>query len=603
MKPSSTILWVLVLSLLLLFTGCGHDADIADSTADDDDDSIATQADLQPGIAPQGEGDDTVSDDTPTEESDAAASPMRPEEDYLKPDVEYGALTCVLPDPVGLGEGTLFGGGPATDQVTVYVFDGETCAPMPSARVQFGLNSYYTNNEGRVVIPIVADGPVTVSVYKQYYTSWSYTLDAAVMYFRLAPDYPNQISNDSQPGAFTLDGQPLSLTNPQNLVDAFIDPLHFGLVLPGQSLARNSLLDAHEYFTWNDFEICLAYEYGPDCTHLPTNFYIPDVNVMLDIPGYGELGVWAVNETYQIPVYENALRTSVQAFLPQVDLAAMMDFETFAAMVVELATSGDFFDVFKPLIVPLFNRGASVSHVGALPDWDLIGKPDMEVQEVGVDGQSIPFIVNGAQSEFDYLAILGAEVPNRSLIPLSLAALDKEPVFLDYAAMPDADYLVLSVKTDMLKTSGEFSNMQVALKYAEDISGFEDGVAFEDQDYGPRFDPELTHYNYSTGEVAWELLDEDRDIDLFLVIVMPNYYSYYMPAHMAVLPRDARSHTVPFTAWGLRPDDFDLVTVLAIDFPNEPEEGFDPSKIFNYNIKRMSAWFYPDPIVLFNDLL
>ncbi len=602
MKPSSTTLWVLVLSFLFIFTGCGSDADTNDAAADDDDDIVA-QANLQPGITPQSEGDDKIGDDGPITESDMAEEPNRPEEDYLKPDIEYGMLRCALPDPAGLGEGTLFGGGQAIDRITVYVFDGETCEPMQSARVHYNSNSYYTDHEGKVVIPIAADGPVTVSVYKTYYTSWSYTVDAAVMYFRLAPEDPARTSHDSQEGVFTLDGQPLTIANPQNLVEAFIDPLHFGLVLPGQSLARSTLLDAHEYFSRNDFEICLAYEYGPDCTYLPTNFFIPDVNVTLDIPGYGELGVWAVNESYQIPVYDDALRTSVQAFMPQVDLAAMMDFETFAAMVVELATNWNFFDVFKPLVVPLFNRGASVSHVGALPDWDLIGKPDMEVQEVGVDGQRISFNVNEAQSEFDYFAILGAEAPNRSLIPLSLAALDKEPVYLDYAEMPDADYLAVSVKTDMLKTTNEFSNMQIAVKYAEDVFGFEDGVSFEDQDYGPRFDPELTHYNYSTGEVTWELLDQDMDIDLFLVIVMPNYYYYYMPVHMAVLPREAHSHAVPFTAWGLRPDDFDLVTVLAIDFPYDPNEGFDPSKIFGYNIKRMSAWFYPDPIVLFSDWL
>ena len=611
----SGLLWLVVFSSVLIGLGCGGDfglnLPLSDDGAGGDADAGSTHG---PGTSDDSGGSSDGPDGPGQPEPDPFPEPLPidnedddvncdddlADDDMIIPDQEYSSLLCAVPDPENLGAGKMFGGGPAGGKVTVYVYDDETCEPIVNAVVKYNYQQYYTDVKGKAVLTGVLTG-ATITAAKENYWTWGYQVDAAVMYFRLRPEYYFQDCFDSEPGHFTVNGENLGLTNPQNAVEALSNPMYIGLAMPG--MGRDAVFATRKYWAVNyEFALyLLSQEYTTD-VYFPDNFYLPDLDVMLSIPGYGDLGIWGVNEEYALPLHPKTPAMPLQGIIAGVEVGNVVNMENLIAVIERILDGGDLLDIFLPLVKPLLNDAIRFPFVGAVPEWIVGGPPDIPVSKVGGNGEELPISISNAAAGFDYLELFGAEVFNRTILPFGIATFEGEPSALPYVEIPDADYLAVAAKTDLLSSEFTSSRLSAAAQYADNVGDWGGGVTFDDADFLPFFDPAASQYNTVTGELAWEMEGEGADrIDAFWVVVVPWWYSAPEMV-MFTLPGNARSMNLYDLIAGFDPSIWDHVVILALDLPFNYDEGFDPSRILSYNIRALSLWSYPDAATILSDL-
>jgi hypothetical protein len=611
----SSLLWVVVLSTAVIVLGCGGDFGLTLPMSDDGaggdsntdnthgpgtsnesgDSSDGTDSPSQPQPDPIAEPLPVVNEDDDVDSDDDLA-----DDDTIIPDYEYPSLLCALPDPENLGAGKMFGGGPAGGGVTVYIFDDETCAPIVNAVAKYNYQSFYTDVKGRTVLTGVPAG-ATITASKADYWAWGYQVDAAVMYFRLRPEYYYQDYFDSEAGHFTANGENLGLTNPQNVGEALSNLMYIGLAMPG--MGRDAIFATRKYFAVNsEFVLNLQNQEYTMEVYFPDNFYLPDLDLMLTIPGYGDLGMWGVNEEYALPLRPGTPAMSLQGVIAGVEVGNVVNMENLIAVVEQILDGGDLLDILLPLVKPLLNDAITFPYVGAVPEWIIGGPPDIPVSEVGGNGEELPVSISNAAAGFDYVELFGAEIFNRTILPFGIATFEGQPAAMPYVEIPDADYLAVAAKTDLLASDFTSSRLSAAAQYADNVGDWAGGVTFDDADFLPFFDPAASHYDTVTGELAWEMEGEGADrIDAFWVVVMP-WWSSAPEMVMFTLPGDARSLNLYNQVTGFDPCEWDSIIILALDLPFDYGEGFDPSRILSYNIPALSLWSYPDAASIFSEL-
>jgi len=414
--------------------------------------------------------------------------------------------------------------------------------------------------------------------------------DGDNMYFRLRPNDFGNSYTDSGEGDFTEEGTALGLTNP-GLLGLFSNPIILGVALPG--ISRQTLLSAdfNGLLTEAEFAVTLDTGDGPADTMLPENIYLPNLN--LAIPGV--FSVLGGNEQYRVPILGGATVSPLEGFVFSFnlmdaipDLGALLDL----IACIDDPPEGDIMNcITADLIMGAINDALAFPYIGADPVWDGTGAPDIEVSSSS--GQ-FPFNLANADTDYDYLGILAAEIPNRALLPVSIGVVEDGSVDMDAISIQDGDYLALLAATDLISSAFESMNFSIALKYAEDLDDWgAGGVDFDGAvDFLPNYDlgdpPDpTTLYDPVTGEITWALVgdaDDKATVDMFMIVYIPtcepptdddidaiddDYDD--CPVILAQVPGTQRSYQPPVDALGVTPTEADIVVILGIDMP----AGFD----------------------------
>ncbi|NLH50884.1 MAG: hypothetical protein GX444_20095 [Myxococcales bacterium] len=617
MKTDLSFLAFFLLAFVFCLTACGGD----DSSAEPD--SGAGPGPGQVADDDQADDDDHSGVDFPGRPLDQAPdggivrlSPFRPmdteapvigevdEDDDDPPDQEYAPVLCRLPDPEGLGEGTLIGGGVSVvTQRIVYIYDDETCAPLANSFVYLDNNhdGYQTDGEGRVVFA-AESGEHLLTAWHEHYWPWTYRTDQPVAYFRLHSAYKSDYYYaDSVPGRFLSDGEDLPLVNPQTVDEAFTQPLFGGVLLPG--LPRQAWLNSTSLNLFTEDYFRFYYEaagYTGD-VDLPTNLYLPSISILFEVPGMQIFGFYGANTALQVPLLSSLPDKSLQGFVFQLDAASVVNLDTIIAMIQAGWHNDDYLAYILPLVKPLFERGLKFPYIGARPSWDGSGAPDLELAAVPADCERIDFSVVNPEDGADYFFVLGAEIPNRALLPLAVGAYGSETSLLPFTRVPDADYLALGIKTDVFATAGESCRAATATRYAESPNHWNHyGVIFDNADFLPYFSPETTYYDAATGTLHWGFEGKFRPrVDAYLVFYVPDDFNPVY-AWMMTLPGDLNELQLPLAPFGIAPSEDDIILLVAFDMPADFDPNhWDPSALFGYDIESMSLWVHPDLITLF----
>ena len=617
MKTKCFSLAFFLFAFLFILTACGGDdssaepdngvgpgpGQVADDDQAGDDDHSGVDFPGQPlGRAPDG-GIIRLSPFHPMDTEAPVVGEVDADDDD-PPDQEYESILCQLPDPEGLGEGTLIGGGvSAQTQRIVYIYDDETCAPIPNSFVYLDGNheGYQTDSQGRVVFD-AEPGAHLLTAWHDRYWPWTYRTDQSVAYFRLhSAYYSDYNSGDSQPGWFRLDGEMLQLANPQNVEEAFTQPLFAGMLLPG--LSRQAWMNSTSLNIFTEAYFRFYYEaagYTGDI-YLPTNFYLPSISVLFEVPGMEIFGFYGENTYMQVPLLSSLPEKSLQGFVFQFNAESVVNIDTIIEMIQAGWQGDDYLAYILPLIKPLFERGLKFPYVGARPSWDGSGAPDVELAAIPADCERIDFSMVNPEDGADYFFALGAEIPHRALLPLAVGAYGAETSLLPYVRIPDADYIALGIKTDVFATAGESCRAATATRYAEGPNHWSHyGVIFDNADFLPYFSPETTGYDWTTGTLRWGFEGKFRpQVDAYLVFYVPHQHDL-VDAWVMTLPGDLNEVELPLAPFGIAPSENDIVLLVAFDMPADFDPGhWDPSALFGYNIESMSLWVYPDLITLF----
>ena len=623
--------WVLLSLVMLLVVGlvsaCGG-GDDDDDTADDDvtDDDVADDDVADDDIADDDIVDDDIVDDDIVDDDIV--------DDDIDTEYDTPEWYCILPDPASLGDGITVGGGAISDDITVYVYDGAVstdgtyCDPIEGAHVILDNTEVGTTNTDGMLVIDLADAAELVTAFMPGYWSWSYEADAAVMYFRLRPDnYDGFDYQDSNAGEFLLDGTALGLENFNieysginifdpvgQLLDSVIAG---GVAIPG--LARSTLLDLDFDGMISDGMFEVSYEYfivgSPpegDIIELWRSIYLP--GFLLDVNVIGLAGVTAEgddNSEYLIripdPVFDE---NPIEGFTFDLALGEAVTTNLIGNLLLDLIMGNpiDIIEIIMDNLVPLLNNAIAFGYVGADPVWDGSGAPDIEVTEVGTK-LNVPLTISNYDSDFDYMSVLAAEIPNRALLPLGIQIADAGAAVLDAAEVADADYVIAALKTDLLASELTSFNMSLAMAYAETLDDWSaDGVTIADGDFLPFFDSANCAYNDTTGEITWQL-ESKADVDLYLAVYIPACED--CPVVLATLPGTAGSYQPPIAALGITPtptpalpDIGDIAVVVGIDLPEGVSaDEFDPTHILSYNSTGLNLWTNVDIIALLENLL
>jgi hypothetical protein len=564
----------LLLGLLLAlgtFVGCGGDDD--DDSSDDDDNDT---------------DDDTDDDDTDDDDTD--------DDD----DTEYTKLACPTPDPEGINEGdedNLVGGGPISDTITVYVYNDADCTPIEGASVIAGGEPILTDADGKAVITITKAASL-VTAYKETFWAWSYKADAAVMYFRLRPADYGRGYVDTPGAQFTMSGAPLALENPSvnglgGVIGLLSDQIYAGVAFPGIARTTALSMDFEKGFlATSTFDFTI----NGEATELPTNLYIPAFSFdAFDQVINGE------NETFQFPIVEGETSPYEGIVLELSVGDVISDTDALLALIDVLINGGDIMDAILPLVPTMINGGLEFKYVGNDPDWDGAGTPDLEVVETS---NQFTLTITGADSSYDYLGILAAEVPNRSLLPMGLCLVQSGQCNLKFAEIPGAKYVLFLGETDLLTSNFESVNLNFALKYFNSTADFAGGVSVAASDFLSLFDGENTGYDTTTGEVSWTL-ESKADPDLYLVVYVPTCDG--CPVTLATVPGADNSYQPPIDALGITPsddpEDPDIVVVAGVNLPDGTDVNeFNPHGLLGYNSAALNLWTNYDILSLFGDL-
>lgn len=591
--------WLLVLTLLLglglVLGACGGDDDDDDSSSGDDDTSPDDDDDTG------GDDDDTTPDDdddtTPDDDDDNDTTPD--DDDDTEPaDTEYDPVVCAIADPESLGGNLTVGGDVVGGVIATYVYDDATCQPVAGADV----NGVVTNADGYAEVPAEAKGATLVAAIADGYFGWAIKADAGVMYFRLQPVETAGSFTDSAEGEFVADGQALGLTNPTgtytiaNLLNLLDSTIFLGGAIPG--LNRNTLLSTDftngllPTTTWP-----LTYEYEMDkagaakegeTIDMPKNVYFPSLDVDINIIGLVTASASGVNETYQVPVNAAWSEVPIEGLVASIVAGEAVSVD----LIIDLISNPD--DIIEALMAALpkiINDALMIDHVAGDPAWGGTGAPDLEVVDPIAAKSDVAVTINGAVAGYDYLGIMASEVPNRLLVPQSIKLFDSGAATFPAATMPDSDYVMAIAKTNALEVLGgsdEPVELNLVLKYAENLSEFTSGITINDAtDFLPVF-ADTTAYNEATGVLTWAL-SKKATPDAYVVIVDPAQDDVFEMG-IAVLP--GTDSTFDITTFGaVTPSVDDVLVLIGLDLPEGVTlDEFNLPGIIGYNSSAITIW-------------
>ena len=563
--------WFILLLALAMFafaTGCGCGGD------DDDDDSAPADDDTTDDDSTDDDTDDDTTDDDTTDDDTTDDDVDDDTDDDA--DVEYDSLVCETAEPAGVG------GGAITSSITVYVYDDLSCDPIQNATVILndGDATETTDADGMAELTIV-DAAQTVTATASGCWSWSYKADANTMVFRLKCNSTASYT-DSAPGDFTEGGSPLGLTNP-SLLQLFTTPVSLGVALPGVS--RESILytDFYGLLAGSTFDLTLDTGSGPEVTEIPANVYLPNLN--LSVPGV--FSASGVNNQYVVPVNDDATESPIEGFVIQVLVSSILgDLGAILDLIDCVGSEPNILTCIGPLVTPLINDGVSFSYAGAVPDWNGTGAPDIEVYDTQAKAE-LDIDLTHADSDYDYLAILAAEIPNRALLPLGIGIIDSGSTAVDYADIPNADYMAVLGATDLLKSGFTSANFSFAIKYAESIDDFTGGVSFDGDEFLPAFDSANCSWDESTSTIEWALESGDTP-DLYQIIYVPDDAS--CESLLAQVPGSDTSFVVPADACA-NPSAADIVVVIGAAMPGGFDgNNYNPLDVMSFDIAGVNLW-------------
>ncbi|MDP8224106.1 MAG: hypothetical protein P9L99_12160 [Candidatus Lernaella stagnicola] len=573
--------WLFIVGLILLLSvsviACGGGDDDDDVTSGDDDDTppIGDDDDDDDDNDTAGDDDDDTTDDDTTDDDTA-------DDDVVFTPV-YDELRCTLPDPESLGGDTV-GGGAATGNITVYVYDDATCDPVVGADV----NGVATDVDGLASVPAATKGETLVVATAADHWSWAYQADAAVMYFRLRGD--NTFSyGDSAVGEF-IDGTALALDNPQqtftilSLGQLLAAEIFIGGAVPG--LARSTILSLDDAGLVAEGLFDINYDFDGDAgtIALPTNIYFPEMDLGLNLIGLLEASADGVNEAFNVPVEDSATEMALEGFVASLTIGEAISTDALLALIPVLIGGGDIIEVVLGLIEPIINDALAFEYQGVLPDWDTTGAPDIDV--VSIDETTLDVTTPGFAG-YDYLNVLLGEVGNRALWPMGLKIGDDTT--FDAAAVDDGDYMLLSGQTNLLAiidgSTIDALELTFAASYADELGDWGGVVDFLAEDYLPVFDGGTTEYT-AGGVVNWALASK-ADVDAYVVAAIPADGE----AGIAVLPGTVSSFDAAgYFDYTVNEED-DVIVVIALDLPASTDlNAWDPTAVAYQNAKSLSLW-------------
>jgi hypothetical protein len=583
--------WMLLIAMILLLSvgmvvaGCGggdDDDDDDDDTVPADDDDDATPGDDDDDDTTPGDDDD---DTTPGDDDDDDDDDTTPGDVVFTP--VYDETRCALPDPEGLGGNTI-GGGPATTDITVYVYDDYTCAAIAGADV----NGETTDSDGMAVVT-ASKGETLVVANAAGHWSWAYQADAAVMYFRLRGDLGGAVT-DSATGNFMDGASVLDIENHFDGINAVLNAKVFiGAVLPG--IARSTLLSLNEdalitastfpmsYETFGFDDAGASFSLAVETIDLPTNVYLPDLDLSAVIIGYG-IEASGVNEAYKVPIDAGATAHPIEGFAASIDIGEVVTLPTLTSIIIDLIGGGDIMETILGLVEPIINDGLSFEYQGVDPDWAGTGAPDIDV--AAITGTTIDLDID-AGSGYDFLNILIGEVGNRALWPMGITLGDATT--FDAAPVDDGDYALISAKTNLLAildgSTTDPIELSLAAAYADDLDDFGGAVAFDNTSFLPVFDSDNTEYT-AGGVINWQL-SAKADVDAYIVAVLPDGYEM----GIAVLPGTVSTFDASTNFDYPANVDDDVIVIIGMDLPEQTDiNNFDPTTIAYQNAKALNLW-------------
>jgi hypothetical protein len=590
------MLWVLIAlaGFALVLGGCGED-DVDSDDGDDlnlppvDDDDDVTDDDTTPG-----DDDDTTPGDDDTSPDDDDTTPVDDDDDDTTPpdpENEYDPVICRVVDPEGIGAGNHVGGGPVGDTLTVYVYDDITCAPIEGATVLTSAGQETTDVDGYAAIDLTK-AEEQVTAYAAGYGCWTYQADAAVMYFRLRPIDTGLIYQLTPSDGFYVDGDEVEFTNPMvdgiaQLLQLLSNPIYLGAGYGGVSRQQLLSLDLDAIFTDSVFRIDIDVDESSYYLSLPQNIYLPQLGIN-DV--FGITVAMPEHDFYQSPYFGVSEESPLSGFLMALDLGAIVNLQTLQEILQAIANGDDIAEILFGLVPDLIADGLTLPLAGTAPTWDGEGSPELAMAELVTVKDEFDLSITGADENADYLAAVLAEVPNRTLTPLSLGLAVADTVTLQYADIPDADYILAGIKTDLIASEFATSNLSLAFQYGGLPETWADGATFADADFLPYFNEASTGYNSSTQKVTWQLQD-DGEADAYLVAIFPTTEGERTV--LATLPGDVSEFTIP-SELGFVSTITDIAVVVAIDLPDDVDlNEWSPIHFWQYNAPALAIWTQP----------
>ena len=598
-KSFTLSLWLASALFILIASACGGGDDDDDSDGggiDDDtlpvDDDAADDDDADDDAA----DDDTTDDDTTDDDTvDDDTTPADDDTTPPDPDTEYPSLHCAIADPEGLGEGLLIGGTPG-DTIIVYVFDDQSCEPLDEATVLAAGETFTTDETGRAEVDLARDATL-VTATKDGYIAWSYEADAGVMYFRIRPVDLGYNYASNPMGHFVSEGTPLALENPTvngllELGALLNDPIYLGLTIPGvsrQTLLQTDFLGILTAMTYNiNIDTPLGgYYISPN-----HNFYIPQLTIT-DVLGISL--TMPDHDFYQIPLAEGTTELPVTGMLLEADLGAVLTLENLTALIQAFLNGEDITQALLELVKPAIQDGLSIIDVGARPAWDATGNPDLEVTAMA--GQEFFTVtIENAAADADYLGLMLAEIANRTLTPLDLniAAPERENWTMDLASadIPDGDFILAAVKTDLVTSNFDLSDMSFAFKFSPFYDTWAGGASFADADFLPYFDGEATAYDAGTQTITWAL-ESKAAVDAYFLFYYPADTCTNCTPLMAVFPGTTNSYQIP-AELGFTGSEDDIIVLVGLNLPEGVNANeWNPLNFLSYEIPAATLWMHP----------
>ncbi len=579
MKAKWFLLTLVALLTAGLLTACGGGGGDDDDSGDDD----ASDDDALDDDSGDDDADDDIIDDDTTDDD------TTPDDDTADDDVteyEPPEWYCDLPAITGLNAGETVGGGAIGSTITVYVFDDSDCSPLEGASVISGGTTYTTDTNGLATVTVTDKANILVTAYKDGYWSWAYQVDAAIMAFRLRPDSYGLTYTDSSAADFLDGGTALDLENPQGGLSELFGTIYLGGAVPG--ISRYTILSqdfdgllAQEQFTLDYF-----YNFKEEGSiELPRNIYVPEIDLNVSIIGYG-FGATGSNEQYVLPVMGGLSENPIEGLVLSLNVGSVLDTSTLITIITTLISGGSITDLIADLAKPIINDALAFDYVAANPTWDGSGAPNLDVIPVG-DKETVNVTFTGTSNDYDYLAALAAEIPNRALLPMALKITeDSDTLALPAATVPDARYVLFAAKTDLLASGLTSLNLGFALKFAENLSEWSGGATIADSDFLPLFDSDSTAFNETTAETTWAF-EDTADVDVVLAIYVPADG----PWSIAVVNGEETSYTPPVNEMGITPSADDIVVLVGLKLPDSVDpNAFDPTHLLNYDSLAMNVW-------------
>ncbi len=584
MKLKWNFLFVILLltasMAMLVACGSGKSSSSSSSPAVDDDDTTDDD---------DNDNDDATPDDD--DDNDDDSSPSDDDDDNDDNDDSFAPVTCAIPDPAGIAPNTV-GGGAITTQVTAYVYDNATCAPMANGAAT--VNGTPTDADGKVVVSMTTPGPVTAMATG--YWTWSYTANAQVMYFRLQGTTSAATWADSAAGSYQGTGFPLS--NPMNpsigdLLSPTGPPIYLGVSLPG--ISRNTILatDFNELFCSSADNWDLTYSYnfkssGGSTIGLPANIYFPDFSVDISLLGYGA-SANGNHPEYQVPANSAWAQNPLEGFILSAVLGKALSLSALTQLVLAIISDpSNIVADLLPLVPNVINDALAFEYVGVNPTWDGTSAPNLNAVDIVTGSQAVDVTVANPAGGFDYLTLLAGEIPNRAFFPMGMQLATNGAATMAAAPVPDAAYLVATAKTNLLTILGGATEnlvIDLALKFDNSLSNLASVSLDNNTDFVADFDQANT--TYTNGTVSWALgNDTSMTPDLYVVVVKPKTGE----TGVAMMPATATSFDAA-TIFGYTPDASDMVFLGAVKFPTGPTaNAYDPTTIVGYDLPAINVW-------------